>query len=61
MKNDNIKEENLLSKFSRDELIQEAECLEEYGEYLHIPLMDFTAEELRAYAESLPSEVEREE
>lgn len=44
---------NPLSHFSKDELIQEAECLEEYGEYLHISLMGFTAEELRAHAESL--------
>lgn len=44
---------NPLSRFSKDELIQEAECLEEYGEYLNISLMGFTAEELRAYAESL--------
>lgn len=53
---------NPLSRFSKDELIQEAECLEEYGEYLHIPLMGYSPEELRAYAKSLEeNEIERED
>ncbi|MBQ6835410.1 MAG: hypothetical protein IJO55_13490, partial [Lachnospiraceae bacterium] len=39
-----------LSNFTRDQLIIEAETLEEYGEYLHVELMGYSPEELRASA-----------
>lgn len=54
------KEKNPLSRFTADELIQEAECLEEYGEYLHAPLIGYSAEVLRSYAEHLKEEPPRE-
>lgn len=37
-------------RYSKDELIIEAECLDEYGEYLHFDLMGYTAAELRLAA-----------
>ena len=43
--------EMLIDKYSRDELILEAETVEEYGEYIHMDLMGYTAEELREMAE----------
>jgi len=41
----------IIKKFTADELIMEAECLEEYGEYLHVALIGYSAEELRRYAD----------
>ena len=38
---------------SRDDLIIEAEAVEEYGEYLHISLLGYSPEALRAAAEHL--------
>ena len=38
------------SNFTRDQLIIEAETLEECGEYLHVELMGYSPEELRAAA-----------
>ena len=40
---------NILEKFSDDELITEAECLEEYGEYVHMKLLGFSAKEIRDF------------
>ena len=40
---------NILEKFSDDELITEAECLEEYGEYAHMELLGFSAKEIRDF------------
>lgn len=39
-----------LEKYSADELIMEAETLEETGEYLHMALIGYTSEELRQAA-----------
>lgn len=39
-----------LSNFTRDQLIIEAETLEECGEYLHVELMGYSPKELRAAA-----------
>lgn len=39
----------ILEKFSDDELITEAECLEEYGEYIHMELLGFSSKEIRDF------------
>ena len=39
----------ILGKYSDDELITEAECLEEYGEYVHMKLLGFSAKEIRDF------------
>lgn len=36
--------------YSADELIMEAECVEEYGEYQHLCLMQYSAQQLREFA-----------
>lgn len=41
----------VLERFTKDELLQEAECVEEYGEWMHMSLIGYSAEELRKYAE----------
>lgn len=43
-------EEEVLNKYSADDLIMEAETLEMYGENLHIDLVGYTAEHLRKVA-----------
>lgn len=40
---------NILEKFSDDELITEAECLEEYGEYAHMELLGYSSKEIRDF------------
>lgn len=40
---------DMLEKYSDDELITEAECLEEYGEYVHMKLLGFSAKEIRDF------------
>lgn len=40
-----------MDKYTRDELIIEAETLEECGEYIHMDLIGYTAEQLREAAE----------
>lgn len=35
---------------TRDDLLLEAECVEEYHEWIHLPLMFYTAEEMREAA-----------
>ena len=40
---------NILEKFSDDELITEAECLEEYGEYVHMELLGYSSKEIRDF------------
>lgn len=47
-----MSEENTKLKYTRDELIIEAETLEECGEYLHYDLMGYTPDELRKMAEN---------
>ena len=39
--------------FTRDDLIQEAELVEEYGEWERIPLMGYSADELREAAKCI--------
>lgn len=39
-----------LSEYTRKELIEEAEFVEEYGEYLHMSLMDYRPDTLRKMA-----------
>ena len=39
----------ILGKYSDDELITEAECLEEYSEYVHMKLLGFSAKEIRDF------------
>lgn len=40
-----------IKKYTSDELFMEAECVEEYGEWIHLDLMGYSADELRAFAE----------
>lgn len=40
-----------MDKYTKDELIIEAETLEECGEYLHMDLVGYTVEQLREAAE----------
>lgn len=47
-----------MSKFSADELVQEAECFEECGGYLRVQLMGYSPKKLRDFAKYLQ---EREE
>lgn len=39
--------------YKHDDLIAEAECLEEYGEYLHMSLVGFSPEQLMEAAKVL--------
>ena len=39
-----------VKKYSKDELIVEAECLEKCGEYIHADLVGYTPDELRYFA-----------
>ncbi len=39
--------------FTRNDLIQEAECVEECGEWIHMSLLGFSADELRKAAERI--------
>lgn len=41
---------NLSEKYSSDELIMAAECLENYDEYSSVDFVGYTAEELRKFA-----------
>ena len=40
---------DMLEKYSDDELITEAECLEEYGEYVHMELLGYSSKEIRDF------------
>lgn len=44
--------ERTLKQLTKDELLAEAECLEEYGEYIHMSLIGYSVEELRKFAEA---------
>lgn len=35
---------------TKDDLYMEAECVEEYGEWIHMPLMGYSADDLREAA-----------
>lgn len=39
--------------FTADQLIQEAECVEEYGEWQHMILLGYPADMLRSAAEKI--------
>lgn len=43
-------------RLTRDDVILEAECLEEYGEYIHMGLMGYSAETLRKAADLMEDE-----
>lgn len=38
-------------RLTRDDVILEAECLEEYGEYIHMSLMGYSVKALRKAAD----------
>ena len=38
---------------TKDDVIQEAECVEEYGEWMHMSLLGYGADELREAAETM--------
>lgn len=40
---------------NKDDVIQEAELVEEYGEYYHMSLMGYSETELRQAAEAMPA------
>jgi hypothetical protein len=46
-----MSKDEIIQKYSADELIIEAETLEECGEYLHFSLIGYSAKTLREMAE----------
>lgn len=46
---------------SKDEILQEAECVEEYQEWIHMDLIGYSAEELRQVAELISEKMEETE
>lgn len=46
---------------SKDEVLQEAECVEEYEEWIHMDLIGYSAEELRQVAELISEKMEETE
>lgn len=46
---------------SKDEVLQEAECVEEYQEWIHMDLIGYSAEELRQVAELISEKMEEPE
>lgn len=46
---------------NKDEVLQEAECVEEYEEWIHMDLIGYSAEELRQVAELISEEMEETE
>ena len=42
-----------MKNLTKDDLIQESECVDEYGEYMHMSLMGFDADELMSAAQEL--------
>lgn len=46
---------------SKDEVLQEAECVEEYQEWIHMDLIGYSAEELRQVAELISEKMEETE
>lgn len=43
---------------SKDEILQEAECVEEYQEWIHMDLIGYSAEKLRQVAELISEKME---
>lgn len=48
-----------LDKYTAEELLTEAECIEAVGEYIHLDLLGYTPEELRTAAEEKENGIER--
>lgn len=46
---------------SKDEILQEAECVEEYQEWIHMDLIGYSAEKLRQVAELISEKMEETE
>lgn len=46
---------------SKDEILQEAECVEEYQEWIHMDLIGYSAEKLRQVAELIGEKMEETE
>lgn len=46
-----MNKDNILEKFTKKQLLEEADCLEQCGDYLNILLIGYSVEELRQYAE----------
>jgi hypothetical protein len=46
---------------SKDEILQEAECVEEYQEWIHMDLIGYSAEELRQVGELISEKMEETE
>lgn len=38
------------NKMSKDDVLSEAECVEDYGEWIHMSLIGYSADELRKAA-----------
>ena len=43
---------------SKDEILQEAECVEEYQEWIHMDLIGYSAEELRQVGDLISEKME---
>jgi len=50
-----LKNKALRLCLTKDDLLMEAELLENFGEYLHISFIGYTSEQLRAVANELPN------
>lgn len=46
---------------SKDEILHEAECVEEYQEWIHMDLIGYSAEELRQVGELISEKMEETE
>lgn len=46
---------------SKDEILQEAECVEEYQKWIHMDLIGYSAEELRQVGELISEKMEETE
>ena len=55
-----MKRDQLLDQFTREELLEEAKYVETRMEWLHISLMGYKAETLRAYVNEYMPEIEKE-
>ena len=55
-----MREEEILKRFTAEQLRDEASCVEETGEWLHMSLLGYSADELRELADKVEElEVER--
>lgn len=53
---DELMEQIEKMRLTRDDVILEAECLEEYGEYIHMGLMGYSIKTLRRAADLMEDE-----